>query len=453
MIVPNPCNPDYRVVKQAETLARAGYEIRVYCAVVKPTNAKDEEIENAVKYIRRAWSPTQTLKASVLSRLLFWKSPPQAPSPSSYFKTIINHGTEVAGERVSLDQQISPIKAMLILRFKWIFRKYIFKHLVYHSFRFVFEEEIRKWAPDVIHAHDGISLPLAAKLASKLNAKLIYDSHELETHRTPPLSWAVKKHVQFIEKSYLIKAYQVITVSQKIADYLQNSYGIKRPIVIYNSPPKFPKTQLFDETINPRTDVRNETSVGSNKKLLVYTGNITINRGLEQTVDAISEFNKDLKLVEEFGEIYFAIVGKGTEEVKNLILKRIMKKGIQGNVFFLDPVPPTDVSRYISTASVSVIPIIPASLSYEYAMPNKFFEAMLAKLPILGSKIYEMSIQIEKHSLGVSFTPGNSSEFITGLVDILRNRGKYIGSGRQTAIDNFCWEQQEVKLLAIYDGL
>ena len=54
IIVPNVCDPDYRVVKQAEALAQAGYKVRVFCGVLQPTEAPDSETLGGVEYERRA---------------------------------------------------------------------------------------------------------------------------------------------------------------------------------------------------------------------------------------------------------------------------------------------------------------------------------------------------------------------------------------------------------------
>lgn len=62
MIVPNICNPDYRVVKQAESLAAAGYDVRVYCIWRRMPNLPIKEVVNGVTYIRREWNVYALIK-------------------------------------------------------------------------------------------------------------------------------------------------------------------------------------------------------------------------------------------------------------------------------------------------------------------------------------------------------------------------------------------------------
>lgn len=66
MVVPNMCNPDYRVMKQAEGLAQAGYEVRVYCTWKPGIGLPILEEINGVTYVRREWNLIGLLKEKLL---------------------------------------------------------------------------------------------------------------------------------------------------------------------------------------------------------------------------------------------------------------------------------------------------------------------------------------------------------------------------------------------------
>ena len=61
-MVANPCNPDYRVVKQAETLAAVGYEVRIFCTWKRGFGIPITEVLNGVTYVRRLWNPAQIVR-------------------------------------------------------------------------------------------------------------------------------------------------------------------------------------------------------------------------------------------------------------------------------------------------------------------------------------------------------------------------------------------------------
>jgi len=66
MLVSNPCDPDYRVVKQAETLARAGYEVRIFATWRPKLGIPIIETINGVSYERYEWNVAKLLQMVLL---------------------------------------------------------------------------------------------------------------------------------------------------------------------------------------------------------------------------------------------------------------------------------------------------------------------------------------------------------------------------------------------------
>ena len=52
-LVANDCNPDFRVIKEAESLVKAGNEVRIFCMLPIGSNLPKEEMINGVLYIRK----------------------------------------------------------------------------------------------------------------------------------------------------------------------------------------------------------------------------------------------------------------------------------------------------------------------------------------------------------------------------------------------------------------
>ncbi len=559
IIVPNVCDPDYRVVKQAEALAQAGYKVRVFCGVLQPTEAPDSETLGGVEYERRAWLAGHTLGSMFRSFIPFYGRPKYAPRPSKpkipaaiatpvsapqeqavvtasalaipdtviaeapvptkapdvehptpaaqrapgklmnvflrgydkinsrspksaeFLKKLVLRGLRAIKRGLqAIKRGLRAIKkSVYLLRVIWcktysfvkrhgirfyrrtfvLFSKRVaFRYIKHHSFRYVFEEEIVDWQPDIIHVHDLAALYLGYKLSNRLNVPFIFDSHELEAHRSPPLSKLMQWQVHMLEQRCLPKAAAVTTVGQEISKYLAETYKIPAPHVIYNAPPKFPKPMAGrwaeQASVPFASQLRGDLDLEEEVVVLVYTGNIAINRGIEETLEALAYIKQHRQAdFESFGPLHLALVGRCQPPVRAGLEEKIKALGLEGCVHFQAPVMASDVSRYISSATVSVIPIIPVALSYEYAMPNKLFEAMLAGLPILGSCLTEMSKTITAHSLGESFAHGNSEDFAGKLKLILSDRDRYLGATREAAIDQLCWETQENVLLSMFEDV
>lgn len=75
MLVSNPCNPDFRVIKQAESLAAAGYEVRVFCTWKPGLGIPTHEVINGVTYVRREWNPMKLLQMLYFGRSEYQEIP------------------------------------------------------------------------------------------------------------------------------------------------------------------------------------------------------------------------------------------------------------------------------------------------------------------------------------------------------------------------------------------
>ena len=320
------------------------------------------------------------------------------------------------------------------------------------AFRHVFEDDILAWGPDVVHGHDGMSLPLAAHVAQRSGAKLVFDSHELEAHRNPPLPRLRRWQVERLERRYLRRAALVTTVGHRIADHLARLNRITRPLVLFNAPAKAPQPLPEKWCKENRESIRTEAGVSEGTLLLVYTGNITINRGLEQTVTGLAEYWLAKDRNPKLPEIHLSLVGNARADTRRAVETFALQRGIEHLIHFHDPVSPVNVVSFIASGDISVIPIIPATLSYEYAMPNKLFEAMMAGLPIVGADLAEMGTFIRDHKLGQTFDPNDPSDFARALVDVATQMPVYARAEHDQAqlVDQFCWEQQTEALLEAY---
>ncbi len=324
------------------------------------------------------------------------------------------------------------------------------------SLRMVFREEMAAWKPDVVHAHDGISLPLASKVADDCGARLVFDSHELETHRNPPLSRIRRWQVQHLERKYLPKADAIFTVGQKIAGFLSSAYRIKTPVVLYNSPRVLPNPVANRWDTPDRTNLREELLIRSNGFLLVHTGNVTFNRGIEQAVIGLSKAVSDPAFKDAYpGRVHLALVGNRVPQVVARVEQLHRRYGACIDIHFVEPVAANRIVEYISTADASISAGVPLVLSYEFGMPNKLFEALMAGLPLIASDLVEMKRFIAENELGISYQADDTDKLAEAFTELAFNIDRYqVSESRLDSLrEQFCWEAQETKLLQTYERI
>ncbi|NFP92688.1 glycosyltransferase family 4 protein [Clostridium sporogenes] len=153
-------------------------------------------------------------------------------------------------------------------------------------------QEAKKFNPDIVHCHDIYTLPIGKVIIKKLSntkkIKLIYDSHELWSQASNNLSMPniLVKLQNNIEKNVIKKCDKVITVSDSIAQYLMKQYKLeKKPTIIRNIP--YMKKEITNKSI-----FHEKFNIEKNKKIVLYQGAVGKGRGIENLIKAM-QYTKD----------------------------------------------------------------------------------------------------------------------------------------------------------------
>lgn len=328
----------------------------------------------------------------------------------------------------------------------FVMNRYLFR-FQQNAFLLTFEEDLLDWKPNIVHCNDWQTLSLGARIKSLVGSRLVFDSHELETHRNPPLPANRKRWMERYEQKHLRQCDFVTTVCEPISEYLMEHYEIEPPLVIYNSP-IYPNLYPAHEDwgrLPGESDVRSEANLLLNDFLLVSVGNATVNRGIEDIFEALPGLPED---------IHLAIVGKVTPAFKEVLQNLIESRALQKRVHFIEPVNPTCVVDFIRTANVGVISLIPATLSYDYALPNKLFECAFAGLSIVASDTQEVQRKVKNYELGTIYKAGDITELRTALKKAYDQQKAEGNEGRshQLFTENHGFEACAKKLLSRFEA-
>lgn len=292
--------------------------------------------------------------------------------------------------------------------------------------------------PTVVHAHDLVTLSAGAALSRATGAALLYDAHELETDtNTWTLNALTRRELRRYERALTPATASVITVCDSIADWLAREYRLPRPLVVLNAPS--PAAAGADG------DVRQTVGLADGVPLAVYVGSVTIDRGLENCVRALAHAP----------ELHLATVGPRQPEMERTLLALAAELGVTGRFHLVDPVPPHSVTHFIATATCSVIAIQNVCLSYAYCLPNKLLESIFAGLPVAVSNLPEMRRFVEAVGGGVVMDETDPVAIGQALMGLAENPGRYRirGAELQRVTEEFGWPAQRTKLIGLYEDL
>lgn len=318
---------------------------------------------------------------------------------------------------------------------------------VHHASAFVFAHNLLALdvprPPQIVHAHDLFTLPAAVELKRRYGCKVIYDAHEIETARATKTPKAGREYVDDLERDCLEDVEALITVSDSIGTFYADRFNKAAPTIVMNAPEI---TLTPEEAVESKRDIRARARVSGETPLLVYTGGIQReHRGLDKVVAALAGFP----------EVHLATLGARHPSNDAWLRSQAARYGVTERVHLLDGVPAGEVVGTIATATAAIIPIQGVSLSYQLAMPNKLFEAAIARLPILVSDLPDMRRFVEDLGIGIVMDHRSPEGIAEAIRELLSSDPSSWGSEEtETKLDaQFSWQAQQKRLLALYRDL
>ncbi len=275
-----------------------------------------------------------------------------------------------------------------------------------------------------IHASDLYVVPACARRGVPWS----YDSRELYAHVAatagrPWVSWFWR----LLEGRYIRRARVVFTVSDRIADHLAGTYGIPRPVVVRNVP--------------PRSAIAGSGSGSPDAPpVILHLGQIRASRGLEHVIAA-------LPLVPG-ARLVFMGYGAGKPALEALAAASPAADRIE----FRPPVPPADVPRTAAEAWVGVTLLEDSCLNHRYALPNKLFEYLAAGVPVVASDLPEIRAVLESTQAGVCVDPTQVRELAAALQHVCDNQTTYRPNARRAA-EKYNWENEAQAFVTPFQDL
>jgi glycosyltransferase involved in cell wall biosynthesis len=318
-----------------------------------------------------------------------------------------------------------------VKRFAWIY--FVDPESFYTT---LFYSTASKYTPRVFVANDLPMLPVAAQLAKRCGARLVYDSHELYSEQE--FSKREKRRWADIEAKHIRACACVITVNKSIALELERRYGVSDVKVIYNA----------ERTSAPPSRSRRlhqAFGLSRDQRIVLMQGGLSAGRNLEVLVDAMRHVH-NLSVV-------LVILGNGL--LLQTLKKRVHQRNLTGRVFFHPAVPQHELLEFTAAADAGVIPYQATCLNNRYCTPNKLFEFIAAGLPIVATDLPEIRELVYARGIGLVGNTNSPKALAELLDDFFANEQRFAAWKAQVLVvrREVCWEREERKLVALYEEL
>lgn len=238
---------------------------------------------------------------------------------------------------------------------------------------------------DAIIANDTSSLPLASRLRSRHG--ILADLHEYaprQGEESLVFRLTEARHARWILRRYLPSAAAVTTVSQGIAEEYSREFGVL-PGVVANA-------AAFRDA-QPRP-------VGSPIRI-VHSAAPNPARRIEVMIEAFRDTTADVTF-----DLYLVDDGSGYVSRLRRLADEIDR------VRILPPIPNAQLVDTLAGYDLGVHLLPPINFNHRWALPNKLFDYVQARLGLLVGPSPEMQRLVETHGLG-AVTEGFTAEALT----------------------------------------
>lgn len=301
------------------------------------------------------------------------------------------------------------------LRFRLPFQKGALFYAAY-NLRLLIHLLFNKY--QLIISNDLDTLPACSLAARLKKTKLFYDSHELFTE-VPELvnRPMIKKIWEWIENKSIGNVNLSYTVCEPIAKIYAKKYHI--PVhVIRNVPYKNKR---------PRADQYQ-------KPTLIYQGALNKGRGLELMI----------RVMQQLPHFQLLIYGNG--DIENMLRRQA---GNSTNVKFYGYRNFEELKNLTPKAHIGLSWEENIGKNYYYAQPNKMFDYIQARIPVLVAPLPGMEQIISTYNVGEMLYSREPQKIVTQIQQLYEKRHNF-EDGLEKAAAILNWENEEKKLLSFF---
>jgi glycosyltransferase involved in cell wall biosynthesis len=389
---------DSRVLREARSLAEAGYAVTVYCL---SGSAPPSSSFTVVTHLPRR------------SDVLPWSSARQWTATGSRLRRHVGRMRWMAG----------------------------------------YLRNLREWAAwaisaagdvDVWHAHD---LPGLMAIGPRLRAghRLVYDSHEIfvEAGTAAALPDPLRRLLMRYERRLAQRADVLVTVNEGYADVLRNRLAPRRIVLVRNCPPRYRPPAMA------ASPLRQATGVPAGTPLILYHGVLGSSRGVEHMAQALLEDGME--------HVHGAALGFGDRERLD---EWAASERFGGRLHILGAVPPDELLSWVAGADLDVIALQSSTLGHYLCTPNKLWESLAAGTPVVVSDFPVMSHVVldgPEGPLGVlcdPSTPASIAAAVRAFLDLPEQAREAIRTRcLEAAHRRWNWETESGRLIETYRTL
>lgn len=296
---------------------------------------------------------------------------------------------------------------------------------------------------DAIHIHDLPLTKVGIDIKNKYKIPLVVDLHEnwpasLETatHTNTIAGKILSSNMQWrkYEANILNHADAIITVIEEM----------KNRIVKHSIKPE--KIHVVSNTVNTNTFPVYNDKPKSDFVTLFYAGGINIHRGLQIIIQSLP------LILREKPNVILNIIGSGS--YTTTLKKMVNDLNLKNHVKFLGWKSLEEISKHLAQSDIALIPHLKSEQT-DCSSPNKIYQYIYAKKPILTSNCNSLVRIIKETKSGISYKNNSPEDFKRAFFELLDNKNKALDLeyGLSIILEKYNWAIDAQRLVNLYKNL
>jgi len=279
----------------------------------------------------------------------------------------------------------------------------------------------------VIHACDFDTILPSLLMKWLFRKKVVYDIFDFyadHLRRTP--NW-IKSIIRVVDKWAIHNADAVILADDNRQNQIEGA-NPKKTVIIYNTPEDVNALPLEEKT-------------GSYSLKIAYVGLLQVERGL---LDLLS-------VLENHQDWHLFLAGYGGDQ------REILQKAENlTNVHWFGRICYEDAIALTAQCDVVIALYDPQIPNHRVASPNKLFEAMMLRKPIIVAENTNIDTIVKKIHCGIVISYGDLNQLEGALFTLANNKTlrELMGiNGRRAYETQYSWSEMSERLLDLYSSI
>ena len=263
---------------------------------------------------------------------------------------------------------------------------------------------------DVCICHDSFALEAARSTQARTNCQLIYDAVEYPDYGGR--FGVMARAFQETERGLALVMAHERQISQRAELILVGTRGVQEWYVAQAGYPSVEVVRnCLDFQLMPcDTRIRADCNLGPEDNLILSPNSLQIGDYADSLFDALSFLPSN---------VHMATMGNVPVALREEVVKRLSGAGTSSRLHFLPLRHPKDLLEYRSGADLAVVPLDPTVPVYRSALPNRIFESVMCRHPLVVSDLPYIRELVEEYGCGAVFESSEPRAIASALRKVL----------------------------------